>query len=152
MLFLSTFQNRIDKKGRVSVPASFRSAVAANVVAGGFVGVVAYPSPINECIEACGMSRIVKLNERIEQFDPYSEEKDAFITTLFGESVQLSFDTEGRVMLPEKLIELASLKEQATFVGKGDTFDIWEPKAFAAYSARARLLVKEKRFMMKGQP
>lgn len=150
MLFLSTFQNRIDKKGRVSVPASFRSVLAVKERGDDFQGVVAYQSPLNPCVEACGMSRIVKMNERIESFDPYSQERDAFVTTLFGESVQLSFDGEGRVMLPEQLIEAANLKELATFVGKGDVFEIWEPVAFAEYAKRARALVQEKRFMMKG--
>lgn len=152
MLFLSTFHNRIDKKGRVSVPAQFRAALAAKTLANDFQGIVAYQSPINACIEACGMSRIIKLNERIESFDPYSQERDAFVTTLFGESVQLSFDGEGRVMLPEQLIEAAGLKEQATFVGKGEIFEIWEPEAFADYAKKARKMVQEKRFMMKGQP
>jgi MraZ protein len=152
MLFLSTFQNRIDKKGRVSVPAQFRAVLAAklNSADGDFQGIVAYQSPLHSCVEACGMSRIIKLNERIETFDPYSEERDAFVTTLFGESVQLSFDGEGRVMLPEQLIEAANLKEQATFVGKGEVFEIWEPVAFVEYAKRARALVQEKRFMMKG--
>jgi MraZ protein len=151
MIFLSTFHNRIDKKGRVSVPAQFRSVLAAKVLANDFQGVVAYQSPINNCIEACGMSRIIKLNERMEGLDPYSEERDAFVTSLFGESVQLSFDSDGRILLPEQLMEAVGLKEEATFVGKGEVFEIWEPTAFAAYAKRARGLVKEKRFMMKGQ-
>lgn len=149
MLFLSTFQNRIDKKGRVSVPAQFRAVLASQVMASDFQGVIAYQSPLNECVEACGMNRIIKMNERIEQLDPYSEERDAFLTVLFGESVQLSFDSEGRVMLPEQLITAANLKEQATFVGKGEVFEIWEPTAFAEYAKRNRALVQEKRFMMK---
>ena len=152
MLFLSTFQNRIDKKGRVSVPASFRAVLAAKILANDFQGIVAYQSPINNCIEACGMSRIIKLNERMDAFDPYSQERDAFVTTMFGESVQLSFDGEGRVAIPENLLEAVGLKEQATFVGKGEIFEIWEPKEFADYAKRARTLVQEKRFMMKGQP
>ena len=79
-----------------------------------------------------------------------AEERDAFVTTLFGESVQLSFDPEGRVTLPEHLIAAAGIKEAATFVGKGEVFEIWEPAAFANYAKRARELVREKRFMMKG--
>ena len=150
MIFLSTFHNRIDKKGRVSVPAQFRAVLASKVLANDFQGVVAYQSPINNCIEACGMSRIIKLNERMESFDPYSEERDAFVNTLFGESAQLSFDSDGRILLTEELMEAAGLKEEATFVGKGEVFEIWEPKAFTAYAKRARSLVKEKRFMMKG--
>jgi MraZ protein len=146
MLFLSTYHNRIDKKGRVSVPAPFRAAVASQE----FAGIVVYGSPLHGCVEACGMSRIVKINQRIERLDPYSEERDAFATTLFGESVMLAFDPEGRVMLPPSLIELAQLGELATFVGKGEIFEIWEPKAFEAQAKRARELVREKRFQLKG--
>lgn len=133
------------------MPAQFRAVLAAQVRANDFQGIVAYQSPINNCIEACGMNRIVKLHERIETLEPYSQERDAFVTTLFGESVQLSFDGEGRVMLPEQLVAAANLKEQATFVGKGEIFEIWEPESFANYAKRARTIVQEKRFMMKGQ-
>ncbi len=96
------------------------------------------------------MNRIMKINQRVERLDPYSEEHDAFTTTLFGESVQLSFDTEGRVMLPEQLIAAANLNENATIVGKGEVFEIWEPKAFEAHAKRARELMKEKRLQLKG--
>lgn len=146
MLFLSTYQNRIDKKGRISVPSQFRGVLASQE----FPGIVAYTSPLHACIEACGMNRIVKLNQRIERFDPYSEERDAFATTIFGESVQLAFDPEGRVTLPESLLSAAGLTEQATIVGKGEIFEIWEPRAFAVQAARARELVREKRFHLKG--
>ncbi len=146
MLFLSTYHNRIDKKGRVSIPSQFRAILAAQE----FPGIVAYASPKHACIEGCGMNRIVKINQRIERLDPYSEEHDAFTTTLFGESVQLAFDTEGRVMLPESLIRAAGLSENATIVGKGEIFEIWEPKAFEAHVQRARELVKQNRHRLKG--
>jgi MraZ protein len=146
MLFLSTYHNRIDKKGRVSIPAQFRGVLAAQE----FAGIVAYQSPLHACIEACGMNRIVKLNQRVERFDPYSQERDAFATTIFGESVQLSFDSEGRVMLPEALLAAASLKENVTIVGKGEIFELWEPKAFEKQVAQARALVRDKRFQLKG--
>lgn len=134
------------------MPAQFRAVLTSQVKANDFLGIIAYRSPINSCIEACGMERISKLNERIEQFDPYSEERDAFVTTLFGESVQLAFDSEGRVMLPEHLIAEAGIKDIATFVGKGEVFEIWEPQAFTEHAKRARAMLQEKRFMMKGQP
>ncbi len=148
MLFLSTYQNRIDKKGRVSVPAQFR----ANLAGQEFSGIVAYGSLLHPCIEGCGMGRFMKLNERIEMLDPFSEERDAFATTIFGESVQLGFDGEGRIMLPEALIAQANLSEQAVFVGKGEIFEIWEPVAFAEHALRARELAKAKRYQLRGTP
>ena len=146
MLFLSTYHNRIDKKGRLSIPAPFRAALAAQE----FAGLVVYPSPLHGCIEACGMARIMKLNQRIERFDPYSEERDAFATTIFGESVQLNFDTEGRVMLPSGLLASANISEETTIVGKGEIFEIWQPKAFEAHAKRAREMVRERRHNLKG--
>jgi len=98
------------------------------------------------------MGRIMKINERIEMLDPYSEERDAFATTIFGESSQLAFDSEGRVMLPEALIAAAALSEQAVFIGKGETFEIWEPKAFEGHVARARELARDKRYQLRATP
>src|SRR6185295_11521891 len=110
MLFLSTYHNRIDKKGRLSIPAQFRTVLLAQESS----GIVAYPSPINTCVEGCGMQRIMKFNQRVERFEPYSPERDAFSAMLFGDSVQMTLDTEGRVMLPPQLVEFAGLKENVT--------------------------------------
>jgi len=146
MLFLSTYHNRIDKKGRVSIPAQFRAVLAAQQSE----GIVAYASPINAAVEACGMQRIMKFNQRVERFEPYSPERDAFSAMLYGDSVQLAFDTEGRVLLPPQLVEFARLKEQVTIVGKGEIFELWEPAAFSEYIERVRKVVREKRAELKG--
>ncbi len=138
MLFLSTYTNKIDKKGRVSVPASFRSFLSQQ----SFPGIIAYNSFINPCIEACGMDRMEFLNQAIDNLDPYSENRDAFATTILGGCVQLSFDGEGRIILPESLIEFASLAEQACFVGKGATFEIWSPENFENYATKAREIAR----------
>ena len=151
MLFLSTFHNKIDKKGRISVPATFRAALAKTLdKKEEFVGIISYSSFINPCIEACGIDRIRKLSDRIETLDPFSEERDAFATTILGGSVQLAFDGEGRVMLPEHLIAFAGISEAAVFLGKGETFEIWEPAAYEAYAARARDIAREKRLRLRG--
>lgn len=145
MLFLSTYRNRIDKKGRISVPSPFRAHLAKEE----FQGIVAYVSMRHGCIEACGTGRFQKLQAHIESMDPFSEERDALSTTVFSESVLLSFDTEGRVMLPAHLLQAAGISEEAVFAGKGETFEIWEPSAYEAYAANARQLVK-KTFYGKG--
>ena len=117
VLFLSTFHNKVDKKGRVSVPATFRAALASQ----SFAGVVAYSSFINPCIEACGMERIEKISTRIETLDPYSDEYDAFTTTILGGSVQLGFDGEGRILLPEALVTEEARAALAKFRADGGT-------------------------------
>lgn len=145
MLFLSTFGKSIDKKGRISVPPSFRAVLAAE----SFNGVIAYPSFVHGCIEACGMARMAKIYERIEALDPFSEERDAFATAILGGSVQLAFDGEGRIALPEALLERAGIKGEAVFVGKGATFEIWSKDAFAKHEQQARELAKKQRGALK---
>ena len=151
MLFLSTFTNKLDKKGRVSIPANYR----ASLVRKEFNGIIVYNSFINPCIEACGMDRIERLSQTIDELDPYSEVRDAFATTILGGSMQLSFDGEGRVVLPESLIEFSKINENACFVGKGATFEIWNPEIFADYASKAREISKQERmtlqFNLKGK-
>ncbi len=140
-LFLSTFAKKIDKKGRVSVPAQFRASLTEE----SFGGIVVYSSFINSCIEAASMSRIEKLSNGIDNLDPFSDERDAFATAVLGGSFQLQFDSEGRVTLPPELTAAAKIDEDVVFVGKGPTFEIWEPKAFTIYSEKARKMALEKR-------
>ena len=134
-------ENKIDKKGRVSVPASFRTILAKE----DFNGIVAYPSFVNDCVEACGMKRMEKISGAIDSMDPYSDERDSFAVSILGESKQLSMDSDGRVTLTNELCEKANLSDKAIFVGKGQTFEIWNPAAYEKYSSNARKFAKENR-------
>lgn len=139
-LFLSTFTNKIDSKGRVSVPAQFRSSLVNKE----FSGVVVYESFVNDCIEGCDIERIKQISESIDSLDPFSEDRDALATALLGGSVQLAIDNEGRVIMPEILLKKAGIQDQAVFVGKGATFEIWHPKKFEEYMAKSRQEAKSK--------
>jgi MraZ protein len=138
-LFLSTFENKIDKKGRVSVPAQFRASLSGQ----GFHGVVVYESFVNDCVEGCDMSRIQQFSESIDNLDPFSESRDALATTILGCAVQLPFDGDGRIILPENLISKAKVESKAIFVGKGRTFEIWNPQGFEEYLVKSKALAKE---------
>jgi|TARA_B110000091_G_scaffold212894_1_gene260729 MraZ protein len=129
MIFLSTFINKIDAKGRVSVPSSFRSVLEES----GFKGMICYPSPVLDSVEGCGFNRIKKLSDTIDALGPFSKERSAFSTSLLADSHQLSFDTEGRVILPNKLVEFASIKDQVSFVGMGETFQMWDPDKYSEF-------------------
>lgn len=144
-LFLSTFEKPIDKKGRVSVPPSFRAAVQDEA----FNGVVAYGSFVHDCIELCGMQRMEHLHAQIEALDPFSEERDAFATAVLGGAVQLAFDTEGRIILPESFLDDMKIEKTCVFVGKGATFEIWAPEAFKAHAAQAKAFAKARRGFLK---
>lgn len=146
-IFLSKYQNKIDKKGRVSVPSSFRAALSED----NFNGIIVYPSFKNNCIEACSMARLQEIYNLIQTLDPYSEERDAFETIVMGESVQLQFDSEGRVIIPAHLTNQVGISEQAFFIGKGLVFEIWDPANFEAHLKAAKLIAQNNRFILKNQ-
>ena len=133
-MFLSTYQNKLDKKGRVSVPASYRSHLS-NL---GYNGIICYPSFNNQSIEACSQDRIEKLSNSIDSLNPYEQKRDFFATSILSESVNLQFDNEGRILLSSKLLKHAKIKSNMVFVGQGQTFQIWEPTIFEKFRAIAR--------------
>ena len=133
-MFLSTYENKLDKKGRVSVPASFRSYLS-NL---GFHGVICYPSFNNNCIEAWPQDRIEKISNSIDTLNPFEEKRDFFATSILSESINLQFDSEGRISLTPKLLKLAKIKNSMVFVGQGKTFQIWEPTIFEKFKVTAR--------------
>ena len=144
-MFLSTYENKIDKKGRVSVPASFRSHLS-NL---GYNGVICYPSFNNQSIEACSQDRIEKLSASIDSLNPFEEKRDYFATSILSESISLQFDTEGRVLFPEKLLNHAKIKNNILFVGLGKTFQVWEPKIFEKFKLIARKKAYQNRSNLK---
>ena len=133
-MFLSTYENKLDKKGRVSVPASFRSYLS-NL---GYNGVVCYPSFNNQSIEAWPQERIEKISNTIDALNPFEEKKDYFATSILSESINLQFDSEGRISIPDKLLKHSKIKQTMLFVGQGTTFQIWEPKLFEKFKVQAR--------------
>ena len=125
-LFLSNFENKMDSKGRISVPAGFRAALNAEQ----FAGVVLYRSFTNKCIEGLAMSRMEKMANATDQMGVFDQELDDLSAMLFADARALQFDSAGRIMLPTDLAEHAGIKDNAIFVGRGNSFQIWEPNAF----------------------
>ena len=144
-MFLSTYENKLDKKGRVSVPASFRSHLS-NL---GYNGVICYPSFNNSSIEACSQDRIEKISSAIDSLNPFEEKRDYFATAVLSESSNLIFDTEGRVQFPNKLLNFAKIKSDILFVGLGKTFQVWNPKNFEKFKNFARKKALQSRSTLK---
>ena len=128
-MFLSTYENKLDKKGRVSVPSSFRSYLS-NL---GYNGIVCYPSFNNQCVEAWPQDRIEKISNSIDSLNPFEEKKDFFATSILAESINLQFDNEGRILLSSKLLKHAKIKTRMLFVGQGKTFQMVHRSYFVLF-------------------
>lgn len=133
-LFLSTYTNKVDRKGRVSVPATFRSSLAThrhpNIV-------ILFQSLKPDVLDGSGSDYMEELQARVNQLDPLSQEYDD-LTMMFADSHQLAIDGDGRIILPETLKEYAHITDEAAFVGRGATFQVWEPGRYAAHRVASR--------------
>jgi len=140
-LFMSTFTNKVDRKGRVSVPAPFRANLCGpGTPPNGLL--VLFRSFRYDALEGCDIERMAEMSNRLDTLPQFSPEHDQ-LATLFSDSHQLTLDAEGRIGLPEELIAFAKLGESARFVGLGKTFQVWEPATHDAHQAAMRARVRE---------
>jgi MraZ protein len=138
-VFLSSFANRIDKKGRVSVPASFRAVLGPDAP-----GIVVFRSLQLEALEGCSIAHLELLSESLEKLDLAPDVYELIETTIFGGSVQVPFDSEGRIMLPPHLASAVGITDEVAFVGRRKTFQLWNPEKLAAHDAAARSAARAK--------
>jgi MraZ protein len=139
--FLSTFVNKVDAKGRVSVPARFRDILEAQ----GARVLYARASTSGPAIVAGGLAWMEQLHAEVAAHDPSSEVHDDFAYALLGDTVELGLDGEGRVGFPDELMRHAGLDGAAAFVGMGSYFEIWEPRSLEARKVQARRATVERR-------
>jgi MraZ protein len=139
--YLSHFTNRLDAKGRISIPASFRAVLARD----GFEGLYVHPSLDEQALDCGGNALLGEIDGLLARLPPYSEQRDLFSTALLGTSEILKLDSEGRVLLTEALKAFAGIVSEATFVGQGHKFQLWEPNRFRAHLEEAKARVREMR-------
>jgi MraZ protein len=144
--FVSHFTNRLDAKGRVSIPASFRAVLARD----GFDGLYVHPALDLPALDAGGNTLLGQIEAFLSTMSPYSEERDQLSTALLGTSEILRVDPEGRVVLTESAKFHAGLTEAVTFVGLGNKFQLWEPERFRSHLESARARVRELKASLSG--
>ena len=138
-IFLSSFVNKIDKKGRVSVPASFRAVLGTDAA-----GIVVFRSLQHEALDGCSIAHLELLSASLEKLDLSPETYELIETTIFGGSVQVPFDGEGRISLPPHLAAAVGITEEVAFVGRRKTFQLWDPQKLAAHDSAARSAARAK--------
>lgn len=142
MQFLGTHQNRLDAKGRVSVPAAFRAALR-NADSGNGTQLILRPSHFHPCIEAWPHAQFATLAAPLAQFSPLSAEHQDLAASLYADAFLVEADKEGRILIPDHLVSHAGLTELVVFMGMGLTFQIWEPAAAERRRAEARLRARD---------
>ncbi len=144
-LFMDTISNKVDAKGRVSLPSDYRAIVKELSTE-----IVCYRSLNAPCIEGCLEDTLDKLATEIENStDFFSETQDNLTNLIFGDAKRFPFDSTGRIVLSEKLLKHANITDTAVFVGKGRKFQIWNPENWEKEEARIRAEVMKNRPVLK---
>jgi len=133
-LFVSKFVNKIDKKGRVSLPSIFRTALPKNYKN----EIILLKSLRNKAIDGLSVLRVNEIASRINNLDFFSDEHDDFTTSIFSEMLPTNLDKEGRFLLPENLKDFASIKNEVAFIGQGYFFQIVNPKTALELQQKSR--------------
>jgi MraZ protein len=138
--FFGNHENRLDAKGRVSVPAPFRTAMKSDVET---ISLILRPSYIAGCIEAWPRAAYQRWQDALDALDHFDPKREALATLLYSEAWTVETDGQGRIMIPDELVEYGNLKDAVNFMGRGDHFHIWEPKAGAEFRKASRALAPE---------
>ncbi len=143
--FIGTHHGKLDQKGRVSVPALFRASLKAKSATGNTASdapspVFLLPSRKFACIEGRTEQAFDAMSHELAKLAEFSEEHHDLATALYSEVHRLVADKEGRLVIPAELMAHAGLEPDTavTFMGIGNTFEIWDVDAAARRKAEAR--------------
>nr|WP_254899202.1 division/cell wall cluster transcriptional repressor MraZ [Thalassococcus arenae] len=136
MRFRGESRNKVDGKGRVSIPASFRRVLEAgdpdwteglnpNLV-------IVYGDHRRKYLECYTIHEMEAVEDRISQL-PRGSQRRRLLERLFStQSVTTSVDETGRIVLPAKLRDKIGITTEAYFASNVDTFQIWSPEVYEA--------------------
>lgn len=137
-IFRGEFNLKVDAKGRVSIPASFRRVLEAGDPdwregqRPKFI--IMYGDHRRKFLECFSMEAINEVDEQILALPRGSEERRVLERMTSGQSHQAEVDEDGRIVLPPKAREKIALDGEAVFVASSDTFQIWKPETYEAES------------------
>jgi MraZ protein len=122
--FLGSFRHQIDEKGRLSLPASFRR----DAIDQPLVLVQVHPDALTLYPEATWAEVEGRLRELLRR-QPSAR---AYVLGVTARAVEVVPDRQGRILVPQRLLESVGLKDAALLVGVIDRVEIWDPERFEA--------------------
>ena len=139
--FRGEFHQKVDAKGRVSIPAPFRRVIEAcdpdwteglrpNLV-------IVYGDHRRKYLECFTIEAIDDIDARIDAMPRGSIERKMLERLFHGQSLPTQVDEDGRIVLPQKLRGKIDLGDEAFFIASGDRFLIWKPDTYVAEEASA---------------
>lgn len=134
--FRGKFTNGLDKKGRCSVPASFRARLGGDALV-----LRRSVSPEHLYIEAWPVSQFDAASRDTSPLNPLSPDQNAEDYAYVVDVAEVTPDPDGRIILPREMIEYAGLSEEVAFLGRLNWFELWQPAAAERRIEEARRII-----------
>jgi transcriptional regulator MraZ len=132
--------HKVDAKGRVSIPASFRRVLEENDP--DWIGglnpnvIIVYGDKSRDFLEGYSIASMEELERKIEALEDGTPKRRYMERVFSGQSIQTQVDETGRLVLPPKLREKIGITNEAYFIGALKTFQIWQPEAYQSQTDR----------------
>ena len=135
-IFRGESLNKVDGKGRVSIPALYRRVIEAsdpNWTEGlNPELIIVYGDHRRHYLECYTVEAMQEVDAKIAALPRGSHARKHLQRLFHGQSFPTSIDETGRLVLPAKLRRKIDLEGEAFFIAAGDTFQIWKPETFEA--------------------
>jgi len=122
-MFVGQYQHNIDAKGRLAVPAKFRSELKKAVVTKG----------LDNCLFLYPKKEWDKIAEKIASMSIGKADNRAFSRSMLAGAMEVEFDKQGRIILPEYLREFAGLSKNVIIAGLYSRLEIWDEAKWNGY-------------------
>lgn len=124
-MFIGEYSHFLDPKKRMIIPSKFRDNLSGNgVLTKGLDGCL-YLFPINEWQQ---------LQEKLKKLPLTSKDARAFVRFFFSGASEVNFDKQGRALIPQNLLEYASIKKDIVSIGVMTRVEIWSKEKWESYN------------------
>jgi MraZ protein len=126
-MFIGEYQHSIDSKGRMAIPAKFRTILSKGAIV---------TRGLDTCLFLYTQAEWKKLVQQLAKL-PLSQEKSrAFSRLMLAGAMDVSPDKQGRILIPEYLRDFASLKKETIVAGLYNRLELWDKNAWERYKVR----------------
>lgn len=121
---MGEYQHNLDAKGRLIIPAKFRSELGMNMIV---------TQGLDGCLSIYTKEAWDKIYAQLQLLPTTKKEARAFVRILTSKASEVEIDNQGRILIPAGLLKQAHIEKECTIVGAGEKVEIWASDAWANY-------------------
>ena len=127
-MLIGSYNHSVDAKGRVFIPAKFREDLGEHFVVTRGIG---------KCLFVFSLEEWAKLSEKLKTIPMADRELQVFIRTFYAFASECEADKQGRILIPQRLRDLAGITKDVTAIGVMSRVELWASDAWDNYSETA---------------